>query len=370
MNPVGSVADGVRACVASGALAADPAQDAAAARLDALIGALSARRGLFGRAETPRGVWLHGPVGTGKSMLTDMAFERAPAPKRRVHFHDFMAEAHAWIGRWRALDARGRRRAFGAASHFLKNMGEDPIPPLAAAIARDARLLALDEMEITDIADAMLVGRLFEHLFARGVALIATSNRAPEDLYENGINRQLFLPFVALIRVRLDVIRLDSGRDYRRQALAGEDLWLAPVTAETRARFEDLWRRMTAGAGEHGEALSVTGRIVQVPRAAAGCCRFTFDALCGSALGASDYLAIARRYRALFLEDAPVLAREDRDKARRFVTLIDALYEADCALVALAEAEPERLYAEGDYAFEFRRAASRIAEMRRRTDKA
>jgi cell division protein ZapE len=292
-----------------------------------------------------------------------MTFDHAPiAAKRRVHFHDFMAEAHARIAEWRSLDAAARRRR----RECVRGASDDPIPPTAHALVAGARLLCLDEAEITDIADAMLVGRLFEQILGRAVTLVVTSNRAPEELYQDGINRQLFVPFIDLIRQRLDVVRLDAGRDYRRRALAGEDLWLAPNDAANRPRFEDLWRHVTAGAGEHADALTVSGRSVAVPRAAAGCCRFTFAALCGAALGASDYLAIARRYRAVFLEDVPVMAREARDQARRFVTLVDALYEADCVLAALAEAEPDALYTEGDYAYEFRRAASRIAEMRRR----
>lgn len=361
-----TVLEAWRACVRAGVLDPDPAQEEAAERLSAIDAALSARPRLFAKRAEPRGLWIYGSVGTGKSMLMDMAFERAKTPaKRRVHFHDFMADAHARIAEWRKLDERARRRRPEYARGPRGN-GDDPIPPAARGLVGGSRLLCLDEAEITDIADAMLVGRLFEQIFALGVTLVVTSNRAPEELYVDGINRQLFLPFIALIRDRLDVIRLDSGRDYRRQALEGEDLWLAPATPERRARFEDLWRHMTAGSGEHSETVHVSGRAVAVPRAAAGCCRFSFDALCGAALGAADYLTIARRYRALFLEDVPLMGREERDRARRFVTLIDALYEADCALVAMAEAEPDALYAEGDYAFEFRRAASRIAEMRRR----
>jgi cell division protein ZapE len=357
-----TVLDAWRACVEAGILDADPAQEEAARRLGEIDAALSRRRGLFAKPRAPRGLWLHGPVGTGKSMLMDMAFERARTPaRRRIHFHDFMAGAHAYIAQWRRLDDRARRRR----PDYVRGAGDDPIPPAARSLAGGMRLLCLDEAEITDIADAMLVGRLFEQILAQDVTLIVTSNRAPEALYADGINRQLFLPFIALIRDRLDVLRLDSGRDYRRRALEEGDLWLAPATAENRGHFEDLWRHMTAGSGEHAETLTVSGRALTVPRAAAGCCRFPFDALCGAALGAADYLAIARRYRALFLQDVPVMAREERDKARRFVTLIDALYEAECALVALAEAEPDALYIEGDYAYEFRRAASRIAEMRR-----
>jgi len=345
----GGVHAALRAAVESGSLKDDPEQARAARRLDAVADGLArAGGGLFRRRSPPRGLWLHGPVGTGKSMLMSLFFEQAPiARKRRLHFHDFMAEVHD------GLEARRKR-------------GErDPIRDTAAAMAKSARLFCLDEAEITDIADAMIVGRFFDVLFARGVTVVATSNRAPAELYEGGINRELFTPFIDLICESMEVVQLDAGRDYRRLALAGEDLWVTPLGEDGEARLDALWARATGCAAEAAETVAVKGRAIEVPRAAAGCARFGFEALCGRPLGANDYLALARRYRALFIDGIPLLDAERRDVARRFVTLIDALYENDSVLAATAAAEPEHLYPEGDYAYEFRRAASRIAELRR-----
>lgn len=336
--------------VESGELKRDPEQAHAAQILTDLSQSLAqSRRGLFGkRKDSPRGLWIYGPVGTGKSMLMSLFFERAPVgKKRRLHFHDFMAEVHA--------DLERRR----------KDGERDPIQATAKTMAKSARLFCLDEAEITDIADAMIVGRFFDQLFSLGVTVVVTSNRAPPELYEGGINRQLFLPFIDLICESMEMAQLDAGRDYRRQALAGEDLWVTPLNDEAAEKFETLWKRAIGEADEGAETLTVQGRVLTVPRAAAGCARLDFEALCGQPLGSADYSALARRYRVVFLEGAPVIAEERRDAARRLVTLIDALYENDTVLVANAESEPEQLYQRGDYSFEFQRAASRIQEMRR-----
>jgi len=345
-----SVLEAWREKVAAGTLKRDPEQEHAAETLSRVSeGVGESGRGWFGRKKSaPPGLWIYGPVGTGKSMLMSLFFEHAPLrEKRRLHFHDFMAEVHD--------DLETRRKA-----------GEsDPIRQTAKVMVKSARLFCLDEAEINDIADAMIVGRFFDHLFGEGVTVVATSNRAPTELYEGGINRQLFMPFIDLICESMEVVQLDAGHDYRRQALAGEDLWLTPLNAASERKLETLWERATGGASEEAESVMVKGRVLNVPRAAAGCARFPFEDLCGRALGAGDYLALARRYRVLFVEDIPALDESRRDAAKRLVTLIDALYENDTVLVARAESEPEQLYGRGDYSFEFQRAASRIQEMRR-----
>ncbi|WP_297512367.1 cell division protein ZapE [uncultured Caulobacter sp.] len=315
---------------------------------------------LFGRKpKSQRGVYLWGPVGRGKSMLMDLFFESAPTQKKlRIHFHAFMAEVHRDIDAWRKGDAAARKARFG------QHKGDDPIAPTAALIADGARLLCFDELQVTDIADAMILGRLFEALFARGVTLVATSNRPPEDLYLNGINRQLFLPFIDMLKSAMDIVAVRGPVDFRLDRLRAARLWLAPNDKATQAEFDRLWSDMLDGAPETGATLEVLGRKMRLPRAAGGLLRSSFASLCQQALGPQDYLAIAERFHTIFIEDIPVLSPAKRDAAKRFNTLIDALYEANVKLVALAEAEPEALYPEGDGAFEFERTVSRLQEMR------
>lgn len=350
----------------SDALKPDPAQENAVRALSRLEGELNALAepsfsfSMFRPKPAPiRGVYLWGPVGRGKSMLMDLFFDSAPIErKRRVHFQAFMAEVHGLIGEWRKGDSATRRDRFGHAK------GDDPVPPVAAHIAGQARLLCFDELQVTDIADAMILGRLFEALFERGVVLVATSNRPPDDLYKDGLNRQLFMPFIALIKTRLEIVTVGGAVDYRLDRLRAARVYFAPMNAEAEAGFEALWDDMLGGAEETGATLEVLGRKLRLPHAAGGLLRASFASLCATALGPQDYLAVAGHFHTVFLEAIPILSADRRNEARRLVDLIDALYEADARLVVLAAAEPDSLYPTGDGAFEFERTASRLHEMR------
>ncbi len=347
--------------VASGAISVDPAQIAGVEALGRVERDLTALRppGLFRKPAGVRGAYLWGPVGRGKSMLMDLFFDHvAFQPKRRIHFLDFMARVHRLVNAWRTSDAAARRAQFG------QTRGEDPIPPLADILAGEARLLCFDEFQVTDIADAMILGRLFEALFARGVTLVSTSNRPPDDLYRNGINRQLFLPFIAMLKSRMEIVAVAGGRDYRTERLRAAGTWFSPIDPDNERTFDALWGDLLGGESETGATLEVLGRHEHWPRAAGGLLRAEFASLCVHALGPEDYLAIARRFHTVFLEHAPKLGPERRNEARRLATLVDTLYEARARLVVLAAGEPDTLYPAGDLAFEFERTASRLKEMR------
>ena len=303
--------------------------------------------GLFGKPpEPPRGLYLWGGVGRGKSMLMDLFHDHTQiAAKRRVHFHAFMQEVQA-------------------ALHAARKAGaEDAIRPVAEDIASNLRLLCFDEMQISDIADAMIVGRLFQLLFDRGVCVVTTSNRVPDDLYKDGLNRPLFLPFIALLKERLEVMALDSDTDYRQHRLQGAQVYFTPAGHAAKAAIQKIWQELSGGGGDGALRLIVNGRTVELPDHRSGVARAGFWDLCGRPLGPADYLAVASAIRVLILEDIPHLSSSNYNEAKRFVTLIDALYEARVRLICSAADEPERLYVEGAGSFEFERTASRLREM-------
>ncbi|MGR3495458.1 cell division protein ZapE [Citreimonas sp.] len=342
-----TVPDLYRQRAEAGLLTPDAAQEDALPELERIRAALDSppRRGLFRRApEPPKGLYLWGGVGRGKSMLMDLFVETLTVPARRVHFHAFMQEIQSEI-------------------HRLRQQGrDDPIAPVAASVADSVRVLAFDEMQLTDIADAMIVGRLFEQLFARGCVVVTTSNRVPDDLYKDGLNRQLFLPFIDLIKERLVVHQLASDRDYRQDRLTGAQVYFTPDGPETRRAIDAIWKDLTGGQ-EEALTLTVKGRALELARYHNGVARTRFYDLCGRALGPADYLALADAVRVLIIEDIPRLSRRNFNEARRFVTLVDALYEARVRLIASAADTPESLYVEGPGTFEFERTASRLREM-------
>ncbi|MBB34611.1 MAG: cell division protein ZapE [Hirschia sp.] len=350
--------------LADGDIAADGAQAEAVKRLDALAVALEETRpGWFSKPDPPKGLYLWGGVGRGKSMLMDLFFVNAPVDRKiRTHFHVFMQETHAFIAEWRKLDQRERRKH----PAHVKGAGDDPIQPAAKRVADKARLLCFDEFFVTNIADAMILGRFFEALWSHGVVVMATSNRHPDDLYRNGVNRQLFTPFIARIKDHCDIMELKSEKDYRLDRLTAAPVYYAPLNAESDTAMDAAWKRLTGGDKEHAETLSFLGRTLTANRTAAGCARFSFSELCDRPLGPPDFLAIARQFHTVFIDHTPVLSPANRNAAIRFTTLIDALYEAKVKLVMSAQAEPAQLYPEGDGAFEFERTASRLFEMRSR----
>jgi cell division protein ZapE len=355
----------------SGGLRSDPAQECAAEKLQLLYHRLldyrldQPRKWLFGKPEpAPQGLYIFGDVGRGKSMLMDLFFESAPvSSKRRVHFHEFMIETHDRIHRWRKMSPDERQSHAKRLGLRLGRDADDPIPPTAKAIAETATLLCFDEFQVTDVADAMLLGRLFTGLFDLGVVVVATSNRAPEELYKDGLNRQLFLPFIDLIKQKLDVLHLDGLIDYRLERLAGLKVYHTPLDFSASQAMDAAWRRLTDQASGDPKELEVQGRLVPVRQAAKGVARFSFNELCAQPLGAADYLAIAHAFHTLLIDDIPKMTKESRNEARRFVALIDTLYDKRVKLISSAESEPRHLYPQGDGAFEFQRTASRLIEM-------
>src|SRR6476620_3137584 len=336
----------------------DPAHVRAVVALDRLAAGLdnggSFLTRLLGRDDDgPAGVYLWGGVGRGKSMLMDLAFAHiAVAPKRRVHFHEFMLETHL-----RLREAREREEG-------------DPLEPVAEAIAAEARLLCFDEMQVTNPADAMILSRLFTRLLDEGVKVVTTSNRPPRDLYKDGINRELFIPFIELIERKMLVVAVDGPTDYRLDRLEGVEVWHVPNGPEATADLSRAFFQLTDYPVEDrakvpSEDIDVGGgRTLHVPKSLKGVAVFSFKRLIGEPRGAADYLAIARRYHTVIIVGIPVMGPDMRNEAARFVTLVDALYEHKVKLLAAADAEPEGLYPSGDGSFEFQRTASRLEEMR------
>ena len=342
-----TVQEAYQAAVAAGTLTEDAAQLLVLPELERVRAALAepVKKGLFRKAPPPiPGLYMWGGVGRGKSMLMDLLYEQVDAPKQRRHFHAFMQWVHAEMTAARAKGV------------------DDAIAPVAAKLADDVRFLAFDEMQITDITDAMIVGRLFEALFEAGVVVVTTSNRPPDDLYKNGLNRQLFVPFITLLKERMVVHELSSPTDYRQDRLAGTPSYFTPVDAQARAAISEIWEGFSNGQSAP-LILHVKGREVVLPAYHNGVARVSFFDLCGKPLGAADYLALAEAVRVLIIEDIPALSRSNFNEAKRFVTLIDALYEAKVRLIASAAAKPEMLYLEGEGTFEFERTASRLREM-------
>ncbi|MDB5520513.1 MAG: cell division protein ZapE [Tardiphaga sp.] len=364
-DPQSSFEKQYQARVASGAIEADPAQAGAVEALAALDATLSSyqpprKQGFFGRlfgdkdVTPPKGLYVHGEVGRGKTMLMDLFFSASPVTlKRRAHFHEFMAEAHQRIYEFRQKVARG------------EIPDGDVIALTAQSIFDEAWLLCFDEFHVTDIADAMILGRLFAKLFALGTVVVATSNVEPKNLYRDGLNRALFLPFIAQIQSHMEVLRLDSRTDFRMEKLAGVTMWLVPADAAATAAMDRAFAALTGKAIARPRDIAIKGRVLQVPAAANGVARFGFSDLCEKPLAASDYLRLVHEFHTIMIDGVPMMDYGDRNAAKRFIALIDTLYDNAVKLMASAAADPLHLYTatEGTEAMEFQRTASRLIEM-------
>ena len=355
----------------------DPAQAEAAEYLSALEERLknfkpNHKAFFFSKPEpAPKGVYIYGQVGRGKSMIMDLFYENTSYPhKMRIHFHEFMAKVHDDINEWRKLNEKERR----AKPYYVKGAGDDPVQPVAQRIASEATLLCFDEFQITDIADAMVLGRLFDALWARQVVVVATSNRYPLELYKNGLNRALVVPFLERMLRELEVHSLDSERDYRLQRLESEPVYYSPLDDGAKAFMDRAWDRLTSGAKPVPAIVKNDGREIPIAATASGLARFEFNDICGnvgmgvgkntSPLGTRDYLEIARIYHTILLENIPQMGPDKANEATRFRNLVDALYENKCKLIVTAAVGADDLYKSGTQSFEFERTASRLHEMR------
>ncbi len=360
-----SITLGYQTLVDAGEIDHDPAQHRIAGALDKLRNELVNQRlarkssslgWMFARgkkAEPIKGLYIHGGVGRGKTMLMDLFFQSLPdIPKRRVHFHEFMNETHGRIHDWRQKAKLGEVQ------------GDDPIAPVAEIIAAEATTLCFDEFQVNDITDAMLLGRLFSKLFELQVTIVATSNTEPDDLYKDGLNRGLFLPFIDMIKQRLQVVRLDTRTDYRLDKVNGIPVYFLPPAERADKSMDIAWKRWSPNGSGAAGALTVKGRQIKVPEMVEGAARFGFSDLCELPLGAGDYLEIAHKFHTVFIDNIPVFAPTQRNEVRRFINLVDALYDNNVRLVVSAAAEPASLYVEGDGADSFMRTASRLIEMR------
>jgi cell division protein ZapE len=364
-----SVSEKLKALAASGELKPDPAQMAVAARLDRILSDLkehrhaaktsalgwlfAARKGK--KKEAVKGLYVHGSVGRGKTMLMDMFFQMAPVKrKRRAHFHEFMGDVHARIHAHRQKLKSG------------ETTQADPVPPVAAELFAEAELLCFDEFTVTDIADAMILGRLFTELFSRGCVLVATSNVEPDNLYKDGLNRGLFLPFVTLLKEYVGIVSLDSPNDYRMEKLNSLPVFMTPLDDRTDAAMNATWNAYAEGRKPSVETIELKGRSIRVPQAVGTMARFGFSDLCSKPLGASDYLAITEKYDTIFVDHIPQMGADRRNEIKRLIILVDALYDRKVRLIASAASWPEELLTErrGTEGFEFDRTISRLFEMR------
>lgn len=358
----GALSQHYQTLVAQGQVNQDEAQVLAARALDRVYAGLEAQSTAQGKAGwfaklafkkpiAPRGLYIYGDVGRGKSMLMDMFVEMAPvAKKRRVHFHAFMQETHARIHAYRRDHPKSG----------------DPMPAVAKALARETSLLCFDEFQVKDIADASILGRLFALLLDAGIVVIATSNRHPDDLYKGGLNRHRFMPFIELMKARLDIHELSAETDYRLARLQAAPVWFTPCGPRSRKALDERFDTLTEGVAAAPLTLDLKGRSLAIPKAAGGVARLSFAQLCVEARGAPDYLALASQFHTLVIDAVPKLEPQKKNEAVRFVTLIDALYEAKVNLLASADGEPQVLYPSGDEAFEFERTVSRLMEMQSR----